>query len=79
MPGFLGNLRAAQSFFFAKTDLRFFVYVDFFKFFCIRRFFRMRNYSSLFWMQNLKPNNLEIFVRPNSNCEIVNYPMIMQA
>ena len=27
-------------------------------------------FSMLFYMQNLKPNNLEFFVRPNSNCEM---------
>ena len=28
---------------------------------------------------NLKPKNLDIFVRPNAKCEIVDYPMIMLA
>ena len=32
--------------------------------------------STLFCMRNLKPNNLEFFVRLNSKCEIVDYPMI---
>ena len=36
-------------------------------------------FSTLFCMQNLKPNNLEFFVTPNSKCEIVDYPMIMLA
>ena len=36
-------------------------------------------FSTLFCMQNLKPDNLELFVRPNSKCKIVDYPMIMLA
>ena len=36
-------------------------------------------FSTFFCMQNLKPDNLEFFVRPNSKCEIVGYPMIMLA
>ena len=30
-------------------------------------------------MQNLKPNNLEFFVRPNSKCKVVDSPMIILA
>ena len=30
-------------------------------------------------MQYLKPNNLDVFLRPNSKCEIVAYPKIMLA
>ena len=30
-------------------------------------------FLTVFCMQNLKPNILEFFVRPNSKCEIVDY------
>ena len=36
-------------------------------------------FSMLFCMQNLKPNNLEFFVRPNSKRKVVDSPMIILA
>ena len=79
MPGFLRNSRAAQNFFFAKTDLRFFVFVAFLYFFVFVAFSGCETIRHFFCIQNLKPNILEFFVRPNSKCEIVNYPMVMLA
>ena len=40
---------------------------------------RSSAFRHFFCMQNLKPSNLEFFVRPNSKCNVVDYPMIMLA